>query len=100
MPRFGSRNWKEIVLCFTASRPALGPPSLLFSEYQPIQYELGALSFGIKWLGHEDDHSPPSSAEVNNDGAISLAPHMYLYIFTFSACITHSLTHSLTHSWS
>jgi hypothetical protein len=26
----------------------------------------GALSLGIKWLGHEADHSPPSSAEVKN----------------------------------
>jgi hypothetical protein len=24
----------------------------------------GALSLGIKWLGREADHSPPSSAEV------------------------------------
>jgi hypothetical protein len=24
------------------------------------------LSLGVKWLGHEADHSPPSSAEVKN----------------------------------
>jgi hypothetical protein len=26
---------------------------------------LGALSLGVKQLGHEADHSPPSSAKVN-----------------------------------
>jgi len=26
----------------------------------------GALSLGVKQLGHEADHSPPSSAEVKN----------------------------------
>jgi hypothetical protein len=30
-----------------------------------IQWVIGALSLGVKRLGHEADHSPPSSAEVN-----------------------------------
>jgi hypothetical protein len=30
----------------------------------PIQWVLGALSLGVKLPGREDDHSPPSSAEV------------------------------------
>jgi hypothetical protein len=34
----------------------LGPPNL--------QWVPGALSPGVKWLGREDDHSPPTSAEV------------------------------------
>jgi len=36
------------------------PPSLLSSGYQ------GTLSLGIKWLGHETGHSPPSSADVRD----------------------------------
>jgi hypothetical protein len=32
--------------------------------------DTGVLSPQIKGLGHEADHSPPSSAEVKNDGAI------------------------------
>jgi hypothetical protein len=55
----------KIFLFFTASRPALGPT-------QPhIQWVPGALS-----PGQEADHSPPSSAEVKNDGAIPPLPHM------------------------
>jgi len=42
----------------TASRPALGPTQ------PPIQWVPGALSLGVKWLGHEADHPPPYSAEV------------------------------------
>jgi hypothetical protein len=40
-----------------ASRTALGPT-------QPIQWIPGALSLGVKRPGREDNHSPPSSAEV------------------------------------
>jgi hypothetical protein len=28
-----------------------------------IQWVLGSFSLGVKWLGHEADHSPPTSAE-------------------------------------
>jgi hypothetical protein len=38
---------------------------MLLLEYQlPIQWVPGALSLGVKRLGLEVDHSPPSSAEV------------------------------------
>jgi hypothetical protein len=43
-----------------ASRPALGPTQ------PPTQWVLGALTSGIKRLGREADHSPPSNAEVKN----------------------------------
>jgi hypothetical protein len=47
------------IFLFTAtSRMALGP------NHPPIKWVPGALSLEIKWLGHEADHSPPSSAEV------------------------------------
>jgi hypothetical protein len=39
----------------------------------PIQWVSGALSPGIKRPGSAADRSPPSSAEVKNDGAIR--PH-------------------------
>jgi hypothetical protein len=35
-----------------------------------------ALFLGVKQKGHEADHSLPSSADVRNDGAIYLLPHM------------------------
>jgi len=46
--------------------------SLLSIGYQ------GALSFGVKWSGHEADHSPLSSAEVNNSWSYTFIPP---YIF-------------------
>jgi hypothetical protein len=49
-----------IFLLATVSRPPLGPTR------PPIQWILGALSAGVKWPGHEADHSPPSSVEVKN----------------------------------
>jgi hypothetical protein len=44
-----------------------------------MQWLLGALSPGVKLPGREADHSPPSIAEVKNDGAIS--PLNYLSIY-------------------
>jgi hypothetical protein len=48
------------------------------SGVQPASYRVGAgstLSPGVKRPGSEADHSPPSSAEVKNGGAISPFPH-------------------------
>jgi hypothetical protein len=53
-----------------APRQALGPTQ------PPIQWVLGALSLRVKRPGHEADHSPPSSAEVKNVGAIPPLPHI------------------------
>jgi hypothetical protein len=55
---FDSRRELGILLFTTASRTALGPTQ------PPIQWVPGALSLGVKRLGREADHSPPSSAEV------------------------------------
>jgi hypothetical protein len=53
------RWWRLGILLFTtASRMALEPTQ------PPIQWVPGALSLGVKLLGREDDHSPPSSVEV------------------------------------
>jgi hypothetical protein len=58
-----------LLLFFTTSISALGPAHL------PIQWVPGALSPGVKRLGREVDHSPPSSAEVKNGEAIPPLPH-------------------------
>jgi hypothetical protein len=49
---------------FTACRPALGPTQ------PPIQWVPG-----VKRPGREADHSPPSSAEVKNGGAMPPLPY-------------------------
>jgi hypothetical protein len=54
---FDSRQGLGILFTIV-SRPALGPTQ------PPIQWVQGALSLGVKLLGREADHSPPSSAEV------------------------------------
>jgi hypothetical protein len=66
----GFHSWQgqEIFLFSTVFRLALGPTQL------PIQWALGAFSLGVKWLGCEADHSPPSSAEVKNGGAVPPLP--------------------------
>jgi hypothetical protein len=55
---FDSRQGLGIFLFITMSRMALGPTQ------PPIKWVAGALSLGVKRLGREADHSPPSSAEV------------------------------------
>jgi hypothetical protein len=60
----------QIFLFSTVSRPALGPTQ------PPFRWVPRAISPRVKRLGREADHSPPSSAEVNNDGAIPPLPHM------------------------
>jgi hypothetical protein len=42
----------------------------------PSQWLQGALSLGVKRVKSEADHSPPSSAEVKNGGAIPPLPRM------------------------
>jgi len=45
--------WSKIGLFSKMSLPTLGPPSFLFAGYW------GAVSLGVKWPGHEADHTPP-----------------------------------------
>jgi hypothetical protein len=66
---FDSRQGQEIFLYSTASGPTLGPTQSL------MQCVPGAFSPGLKRQGREADHSPPSSAEVKNGGAIPPLPH-------------------------
>jgi hypothetical protein len=51
------------------SRPAMG------STQFPIQWVPRRLSPGVKWQGHETDHSPPTSAEVKQKWISTSTPH-------------------------
>jgi hypothetical protein len=68
-PGFDSRREQVICLYSTGSRPVLGPIQI------SIQCVPGAFLAGLKRPGSEADHSPPSSAEVVNYGAISPLPY-------------------------
>jgi hypothetical protein len=61
--------WQDF-LFFAASIPALR------LNHPPIQWVPWAISPGLKKPGCEADHSPPSSAEVKNGGAIPPLPCM------------------------
>jgi hypothetical protein len=52
---------KRIFPLASLSRQALGPTQ------PPVQWVLGALPPGLKRLGRDTDHSPPSSAEVMSE---------------------------------
>jgi len=60
------------ILLNIESRLALGPTQ------PPIHWVPGALSQGVKQLGHEADHSPPSSAEVKNMWSYTSVPPICL----------------------
>jgi hypothetical protein len=57
----------KIFLFSTASRPAVGPTTLLSSGYRVW-----------RGPGHEANHSPPSSAEAKNSGAIPTLLHVFM----------------------
>jgi hypothetical protein len=69
-----------IFLFTTASRTALEP------SQPPIQWIPGAFSLGIKWLGREPDHSPPSNAEVKNAWSYTSTPQ---YVFMAWCLVKH-----------
>jgi hypothetical protein len=71
----------ESFLFDAVSRPALG------STQPPIQWEPGALSFGIKRPGREANYSPPSSAEVKN--AWSYISSQYAFMAWYSVKKKH-----------
>ena len=64
---------KEVFLFSTTFRLALGPT-------QPfVQWGMGVISPGIKWLGSRTDHSPPSSVKVKNGWSYTSIPNGHLY---------------------
>jgi hypothetical protein len=72
-PWFGSRQRQGFFLFGAKTRPALGHTQL------PIQRVPGTLSLGVKRPGNEAEHSPPSSAQINNERSYTSTPS---YIFT------------------
>jgi hypothetical protein len=54
---------------------ALGP------THSPTQWVPGALSQGVKYLGLEDDYSPPPSAEVKNVWHYTSTPPYVLMVW-------------------
>jgi hypothetical protein len=89
-PVFDSWQGQKIFLFSMKSRLALGPTQ------PPIRWILGTLSSGVKHLGHEADHLPPSSAQIKNGGAMLPLLH-YVFMayclisyrdnFTFTVCV-------------
>jgi hypothetical protein len=77
---FDSRRGLGIFLFTTVSRTALG------ATQPPIQWVPRALSLGVKRLGREADHSPPSSAEVKNEWSYTSTPR---YIFMAWCLVKH-----------
>jgi hypothetical protein len=69
---FDSQQGLGIFLFTIASRMALEPTQ------PPIQWVSGAFFLGVKQLGCEADHSPPSSAEVNNMWSYTSTPPVCL----------------------
>jgi hypothetical protein len=70
---------------FSPRRPdrQWGPPSLLSSGYR------GRFPYGVKRPECEADHSPPSSAEVKNVGAIPPRPHRITLPLSYAAILRH-----------
>jgi hypothetical protein len=66
---YGSIPDRRTIVFSITSRPALGPIQPL------IQRVPEPFPPGIKRQGHEADHSPESSAEVKNGGAIPPVSH-------------------------
>jgi hypothetical protein len=62
-----SQLGQEIFL-FAASRLAQGPAQ------PPAQWVVEAVSPGVKWPGHEVNHSPPSNAEVRKVWSYTFIP--------------------------
>jgi hypothetical protein len=52
---------------------SISRPDLRITQ-PPMIWILGALSPGVKWLGHETDHSPPNSAKVKKTWIYTSTP--------------------------
>jgi hypothetical protein len=63
------------VLSITMSRPALEPTQ------PPNQQVLGAFTPGVKWPGHEADHSLLSGAKVKNIWSYTSTPQYTFMVY-------------------
>jgi hypothetical protein len=77
---FDFRRELGIFLFTAASRPALGPTQ------PPIKWVSQTLPLGVKRLGREADHSPPTSAEVKNAWSYTSTPQ---YVFMAWYLVKH-----------
>jgi hypothetical protein len=77
---FDSRRGLGIFLFTTVSRTAL------VLTQPPIRWAPGALSLGVKGLGREADHSPPSSTAVKNAWNCTSIPQ---YVFMEWCLVKH-----------
>jgi hypothetical protein len=50
----------------------------------PIKWVPGTLTPGVKQLGHEAEHSPPSSAKVKNAWSCTSTPLLHLHGMVFN----------------
>jgi hypothetical protein len=64
-------------LFFMSSRPALG------STQSPTKWVKKTIFFGVRWLGLEADHSPPTTAEINKTWVYTSTPPDNFTFFTF-----------------
>jgi hypothetical protein len=71
--RFEYRQGMGIFLFTIVSRPTLGP------KKPPTQWVPGALTLGLKRLGREADHSPPSTIDVKNVCSYTSVPPIRLH---------------------
>jgi hypothetical protein len=83
--QFPAGTLMGIFIFTTASIAALG------STQPPIQWVLGAVTPLIKRPGLEDDHSFPSSAEVNDRWSDTTTPPIYLHGFVLKRYIFMAL---------
>jgi hypothetical protein len=68
-------------------RPALGPTQ------PPIKWVPGALTPGVKQLGREVDHSPPSSAKVKSEWSYTSTPPICLHVMVLNYAMVASSWH-------
>jgi hypothetical protein len=71
----------------SVSTPFLEPTQLR------IRLVSGAVSSGIKRLGREADHAPPSSAEIRNDWSYTSAPQCVFIAWQFHLSIYPCCSH-------
>jgi len=64
---------------YTLSSSPKHPHELCSSTRHPTQQIPGTLHLRVKWQGHEDNHSPPSSAQLRNEWQYTSTPSVCLH---------------------
>jgi hypothetical protein len=74
-------SWQELKI-FHLATPST---QVLDPTHPPIQWVTGSLSLGVKWPGHEVNHSPPSNAEVKEGVELNL--HSLIRVHSVVPCL-------------